>query len=168
MGARYTDGYDFRSGIDGNVLADPFMVSLANTANKGPTSGSATLKGDPVLLNTDRISSSFNVDGAQVTVELYGYVTKRIIKEALDRSPWGVVVCFKNSSFGMHYITFNKCLNPDAKNPNDYVFTVSDPASVNAENASDVIFEESYSYTKLGYRISHAIQMQVWSYEDQQ
>lgn len=167
MGARYTNGYDFRSGIDGNVLADPFMVSLANTANRGPESGNATLKGDPVLLNTERIASSFNVNGAQVCVEFSGYVTKKTIKEALDKSPWGVVVCFKNSSYGMHYITFNKCLNPDAKDPNDYIFTVSDPASVNAGNAADVVFEESYSYKKLGYRIKNAIQIQIWSYEGQ-
>ncbi len=165
MGARYTNGYDFRSGIDGNVMADPYTVALANTNNRGAEGPSATLSGDPVFTSHNGIASRFNVDGKQVRVQIKYSVSKKAIKEALDKSPWGVVVCFENSSYGKHYITFNKCLNPDAKNPNDYIFTVSDPASVNGYNADDVIFEESYSYKRLYYRFYQATLMQIWSYD---
>ncbi len=165
MGARYTNGYDLRSGIDTNVMADPYTVALANVGNKGPEKAATTLWGDPVLTRQNLIASSFNVDGKRVTVQIKYSVTKRAIKEALDKSPWGVVVCFENTAYGKHYITFNKCLNPDAENPNDYIFTVSDPASVNAYNASDVVFEESYSYKRLYYRFYQATVMQVWGHE---
>ncbi len=168
MGARYAKGYDFRSGIQGNLFADPYTVALANTNNVGAASAKQVLPGDPIFTSQNAIASRFNVDGAQVTVDTYYNVTKKKIKEALDRSPWGVVVCFENSSWGKHYITFNKCLNPEEKNPNKYIFTVSDPASLDAYNAADVVFEQSYSYKRLYYRFSQATLMQVWSYEGYQ
>ena len=165
MGARYTDGYDLRSGMKGNVIADPYTVSLANVGHKGPESANTTLWGDPVLTRHTYIASGFNVDGKRVSVQQKYSVTKLAIKEALDKCPWGVVVCFENAAYGPHYITFNKCLNPDAKNPNDYIFTVSDPASTDPSNSADIIFEKSYSYVRLRYRFYNAKLMQIWSYE---
>ena len=165
MGARYTNGYDFRSGIDGNILADPYTVALANTNNRGAESDREVLAGDPVFASHRAIAQRFNVDGKQVSVSIQYNVSKKAIKEALDENPWGVVVCFENSAYGKHYITFNECLNPDAENPKDYIFTVSDPASVNAYNADNVVFEQSYSYKRLYYRFSNATLMQIWGYE---
>ena len=165
MGARYEKGYDLRSGIDGNILADPYTVALANVGHKGPERANVTLWGNPILARQSQIANSFKVDGKNVTVQIKYSVSKLAIKQALDKCPWGVVVCFNNSAYGPHYITFNKCLNPDAENPNDYIFTVSDPASVDAYNAADVIFEQSYSYQKLRYRFYQATQMQIWSYD---
>lgn len=165
MGARLTEGYDMRSGRDGDLLADPYTVSLANIGHNGPKKANTTLWGDPILTVHARIASRFNVDGKRVSVVQKYSVTKAAIKEALDRCPWGVVVCFDNAAYGTHYITFNKCLNPDAKNPNDYVFTVSDPVSNSPHDSADVIFEQSYSYTRLRYRFYNAKLMQIWTYE---
>ena len=165
MGARLTEGYDLRSGKSGNLLADPYTVSLANVGHNGPETANTTLWGDPILTVHSRIASRFNVDGKRVSVVQKYSVTKAAIKQALDQCPWGVVVCFDNAAYGTHYITFNKCLNPDATNPNDYVFTVSDPASTSASNSADIIFEQSYSYTRLRYRFYNAKLMQIWTYE---
>ena len=165
MGARLTEGYDLRSGLEGNLMADPYTVALANTDNYGPKSVSTLLLGDPVFSRHRAIAEKFNVNGAKVSVTVQYTVTKKTIKEALDKSPWGVVVCFKNSAHGTHYVTFNKCLNPDAENWRDYVFTVSDPVSNYRYDSDNVIFEESYSYKRLYYRFSNAYIMQVWDYE---
>lgn len=165
MGARYTNGYDFRSGLEGNLMADPYTVALANTNNKGATSAKETLSGDPVYTVHKRIADRFNVGGAQVTVQIKYTVTKKSIKEALDKSPWGVVVCFENQAYGKHYIVFNKCINPDAKYSSQYQFLVSDPVSFERYDADNVLFEKSYSYRKLNYRFSNATIMQVWDYE---
>ncbi len=165
MGARLTDGYDVRSGIEGNLLADPYTVALANTDNHGATSFSETLWGDPIYTRQNAIAARFNKDGAAVTVSIKYSVTKKTIKEALDKSPWGVVVRFENSAYGIHYITFNKCINPDAENWRDYKFLVSDPAAMTGESADNVLFEQSYSYKRLYYRFSQAQIMQIWDYE---
>ena len=165
MGARLTEGYDVRSGLEGNLIADPYTVALANTDNHGATSFSETLWGDPVFTRHNAIAARFNYNGAPVTVSVKYTVTKKTIKEALDKCPWGVVVRFDNASYGSHYITFNKCINPDAENWRDYKFLVSDPVAVTGEAADNVLFEESYSYKRLYYRFSNATIMQVWDYE---
>ena len=165
MGARYTDGYDFRSGISGNIMADPYTVALANLGHKGPEQGNVTLYGDPIMTRHNAIAAAFNVKGKTVTVKQKYAVTKKAIKEALDECPWGVIVCFENKAYGTHYITFNRCLNPDAETPNDYIFTISDPAAVEPTIASDTVFEESYAYKVLHYRLGQAQLMQIWSYE---
>ncbi len=165
MGARLTDGYDVRSGLEGNLLADPYTVALANTDNHGAKTLSETLYGDPVMTRHNAIAARFNKDGAKVSVSLKYNVTKKTIKEALDKSPWGVVVRFENSAYGVHYITFNKCINPDADDWRDYKFLVSDPAAVSGEAADNVLFEQSYSYKRLYYRYSQAQLMQVWDYD---
>ena len=166
MGARYTQGYDFRSGKEGNIMADPYTVALANVGHTGPESGRVTLYGDPILTRHNAIAAAFNVDGKPVTVtQKYG-VTKKAIKEALDACPWGVIVCFENKAYGTHYITFNRCLNPDATNPSEYIFTISDPAAIEPTIASDTVFEQSYAYKILQYRLGQAKLMQVWSYEE--
>ncbi len=166
MGARYSEGYDFRSGIKGNVMADPYTVALANLGHTGPERGNVTLYGDPILTRHNAIAQAFNVKGKTVTVRQVYSVGKKAIKEALDECPWGVVVCFENKAYGTHYITFNRCLNPDAVNPNDYIFTITDPAAIEPRIASDTVFEESYAYKVLHYRLSQAQLMQVWSYEE--
>ncbi len=165
MGARLTNGYDIRSGLEGNLMADPYTVALANTDNYGAKSFSETLWGDPVFARHKAIAAAFNKDGAQVSVEVKYNITKKKIKEALDESPWGVVVRFDNAAHGSHYVTFNKCINPDAANWRDYKFLVSDPVSMTGADADNVLFEDSYSYKRLYYRYSHITIMQVWDYE---
>ena len=167
MGARYTDGYDFRSGISGNIMADPYTVALANLGHKGPEQGNVTLYGDPIMTRHNAIAAAFNVKGKTVTVKQKYAVNKKALKEALDECPWGVIVCFENKAYGTHYITFNRCLNPNAENPNDYIFTVTDPAAIEPRIASDTVFEESYAYKILHYRLGQAQLMQIWSYEEQ-
>jgi hypothetical protein len=147
-------------------MADPYTVALANIGHKGPESGNVTLYGDPILTRHNAIAAAFNVDGKRVTVtQKYG-ITKKAIKEALDKCPWGVILCFENKAYGTHYIVFNRCLNPDAENPNDYIFTITDPAAVEPTIALDTVFEESYAYKILHYRLSQVQLMQVWGYEE--
>lgn len=166
MGARLTNGYDFRSGLEGNLMADPYTVALANSNNYGPASSSAVLKGDPIMAKYTTLATKFNVDGKKIKVTLTTNVTKKTIKEALDKNPWGVVIGFENSAYGTHFVTFNKCINPDAKNWRDYKFLISDPVSMNRYDADNVLFEESYSYQRLYYRFSNAEKMLIWSIEE--
>ncbi len=165
MGARLTEGYDIRSGLEGNLLADPYTVALANTDNYGAKSFSETLWGDPVLTRHNAIAQRFNYKGAAVRVAIKHTVTKKTIKEALDKCPWGVVVRFDNAAYGSHYITFNKCINPEADDWRDYQFLVSDPVAVTGDTADNVLFEQSYSYKRLYYRYTNATLMQVWDYQ---
>jgi len=166
MGARLTNGYDFRSGLEGNLMADPYTVALANSNNYGPTSSSAVLRGDPILAKYTTIAAKFNVNGKKIKVTLTTNVTKKTIKEALDNNPWGVVVGFENAAYGTHFVTFNKCINPDAKNWRDYEFLISDPVSMNRYDSDNVLFEDSYSYKRLYYRFSNADKMLIWSIEE--
>ena len=162
MDARLDGAYDIRSGKTGNLSADPYTVSLANAGSKGATSSNMTVYGNPVLVGSANIASSFKVDGNSFDVTTSYYVTKKAIKEALDRHPEGVIVGMKrwNSS---HYLLFTECVNPGEKNPNNYQFIVCDPASYTGADGDHVLFEKSYSYVTLGYRFSNMISIEEWN-----
>ncbi len=162
LGARLTEGYDFRSGQNGNLPADPYTVSLANAGSYGAKTAKATLYGNPILLNHNRISTRFNVDGkAIVATQTYAPSVKQI-KEALDKHPEGVVVGMQHYAYGSHYLLFTKCVNPESTNPYGYKFIVCDPAAYTASQGDNVPFEKCYSYLSLGYRYSCATCMIVW------
>lgn len=160
MGATMDVGYDFRSGQDGDLPADPYTVALANSGNTGPVSSKAVLSGNPILVSRSNIESRFTVAGNSIESQISTDVSKKAIKEALDEHPEGVIVYFsmprKNRS---HYIVFTKCLNPEAKNSADYRFEVCDSASYDAERGDHVPFESCISYTSEGYRMSYAVSM---------
>lgn len=63
-----TEGYDFRSGQTGNLPADPYTVSLANSGNYGATSANATLYGNPIYVNHNLIATRFRVNGRSLSV----------------------------------------------------------------------------------------------------
>lgn len=154
LGATLTDGYDFRSGQDGNLPADPYTVSLANTGNTGAVTANDTLFGNPIYVNHNLIATRFNVDGQSLTCTQYYVPNARAIKEQLDKHPEGVIVGMENGSYGSHYFLFTKCLNPEEKNPANYRFEVCDPAAYGTNQKGDhVPFEQCYSYVSLGYRM---------------
>ena len=157
MGATMTSGYDFRSGQRNNLLPDPYTVALANSGNYGPTSSKSVLYGNPILVSLSTILKRFTVRGKAITSTTTGRVTPKAIKEALDMHPEGVIVYFSQPSRNRtHYIVFNRCLNPEEKNPNKYRFEVSDSAAYDAEKGDHVPFEQCISYTAQGYRLSQA------------
>lgn len=162
LGATLTEGYDFRSGQNGNLPADPYTVSLANTGNTGARAAKATLYGNPVLVNHNRIADRFKVDGKALTVTQYYYPSLKQIKEALDKHPEGVVVGMKNAYNGSHYFLFTECLNPEEKNPYNYKFRVCDPAAYDLSQGDNIPFEQCYSYRSLYYRYSNIACMMVW------
>ncbi|MBR4296258.1 MAG: Ig-like domain-containing protein [Clostridia bacterium] len=167
MGAKLTKGYDFRSGQTDNLPADPYTVALANSGNYGATTTKAVLYGNPILVSRSNIDARFDVDGKDVTSTMTYNASKKAIKEALDAHPEGIVVYFsmprKNRT---HYIVFTKCVNPEAKNPNDYRFEVCDSASSTAARGDHVLFEECISYTSEGYRMSNAVSIITWDVVD--
>ena len=162
MGATLDGAYDIRTGKTGSLQADPYTVALANAGSKGATSSNKTVYGNPIYVASNRIAEAFKLKGKSFEVNTTYYVTKKAIKEALDRHPEGVIVGFKkwNSS---HYLLFTKCVNPQEKNPNNYQFIVCDPASYTGKDGDHVLFEKSYSYLTIGYRYSHAVAIEEWS-----
>ncbi len=162
MDARLDGAYDIRTGKTGDLPADPYTVSLANAGSKGATKDAMTVYGNPVLVASSRIAQNFKVNGKSFDVNTNYYVTKKAIKEALDKHPEGVIVGMKkwNSS---HYLLFTKCVNPEEKNPNNYQFIVCDPASYTGSDGDHVLFERSYSYLTLGYRFGNMITIEEWN-----
>ncbi len=159
LGARYTDGYDFRFEADGNLEADPYTVALANTGNRGLFTSSGTLYFNPILMNLRVITSHFTLYGKKLTYEQSYGVTKQKIKEALDAHPEGVIIQMQNTYNGSHYIVVTKCVNPTASNSNDYKFFIYDSAALKREQGDNVLFEDSISYQTMRYTYSHMISM---------
>lgn len=166
LGARMTEGYDFRSRRSGNLESDPYTVALANSYNEGSRSGSGTLYGNPINSVVRLIASKFRADGREITTQTYYYVTKALIKQQLDLHPEGVIVGMDSSFRGSHYLVFTKVLNPDAENPEDYQFLVCDPAAYDPEDGNNVLFEESTSYKNLYYRYSHMLSLITFTVSD--
>ena len=167
MGARLTEGYDFRSGQSGDLPADPYTVALANSGNLGATTSKGSLSGNPILVSRSNIESRFNVGGRAVYSKMTYDVSNKAIKEALDEHPEGVIIYFSRPSKGRtHYIVFTKCLNPDETNPRNYKFEVCDSASYDAARGDHVPFEKCISYTSEGYRMSSAVSMICWYVAD--
>ncbi len=152
LDARMTEGYDLRSGQNGNLEADPYTCALANTYNDGCRSATELLYNDPIYTAMGVIASRFKVDGKTLKPSTYYYANKKMIKEQLDLHPEGVIIGMDSSYMGSHYIVITKCINPDAANPNDYQFLVCDPAAYDPEDGNNVLFEQSTSYKDLYYR----------------
>ena len=163
LGATMTHGYDFRSGQNGSLPADPYTVSLANSGNNGATSPNETLYGNPILVNHNLIATRFTLDGKPLTCTQTYAPTLKQIKEALDLHPEGVIVGMYNRVYENHYLLFTKCVNPEETNPNKYKFIVCDPAAYTPDQGDNVPFEKCYSYVSLGYRYSGATCMLTWN-----
>ncbi|MBR6708676.1 MAG: RICIN domain-containing protein [Clostridia bacterium] len=168
LGATLTKGYDFRSGQTDNLPADPYTVSLANSGNNGAKTAKATLYGNPILVNHQRIASRFNLNGKALTCTQTYYPSNKQIKEALDKHPEGVVVGLYHPYYESHYLLFTKCVNPEETNPNNYKFIVCDPAAYDTKQGDNIPFEQSYSYRSLGYRYYHRSCMLVWDVVDEE
>lgn len=162
LGATMTNGYDFRSGQNGNLPADPYTVSLANSGNNGAKSARATLYGNPIFVNHNLIATRFELDGKALTCTQTYAPSLKQIKEALDKHPEGVIVGMHHPVYESHYFLFTKCVNPDEKNPNNYKFIVCDPAAYGLAQGDNVPFEKCYSYLSLGYRYYQTMCMLVW------
>lgn len=166
LGATLTDGYDFRSGQQGNLPADPYTVSLANTNNKGALTANATLYGNPIYVNHNLIATRFKVGERALTCTQSYVPNAGAIRDALDKHPEGVVIGMQNGSYGSHYFLFTKCLNPEEKNVSKLRFEVCDPAAYatgTTQKGDHVPFEESYSYVSLGYRMWNITCMLTWN-----
>ncbi len=160
LGARYTNGYDFRFEADGNLEADPYTVSLANTGNRGLTEPKGTLYYNPVMTNLRAITSRFTLYGQPITYQTTYGVTKAKLKAALDAHPEGVIVYMKNGYNGSHYIVVTECVNPTAANANDYRFKIYDPSGLHGtKDGENVQFEKSISYVTMRYRYTHFVHM---------
>lgn len=151
LGARYGKGYDFRFDADGALEADPYTVALANTGNRGLTKSSGTLYYNPIMMNLRQITAGFTLFGRKLTFNQSYTVSKKIIKEALDTHPEGVIVHMRSKSES-HYIVIAACVNPEAENPADYQFVVYDSAAQARDEGDGVLFEKSISYDTLYYR----------------
>ena len=152
LGATLEKGYDLRSGQSGNLPADPYTVSLANTYNYGASDTSELLYGDPILASWNAIASRFTVNGKAVGCRKVYFPTLRRIADLLEEHPAGIVVEFKKAS-GTHYVVFAECLNPEAKNQNDLKFIVYDPLGYTADQGDGVLYERTASYLVGGFGI---------------
>lgn len=161
LGAVMEEGYDFRNNQTGNLEADPYTVSLANTYNDGSVDGKGYLRNNPVYLANSAVGSAFTLNHKKLEATTSYYPTKQAIKDALDEHPEGVIVKFKKSN-GTHFIVFVECINPDAEKSSQYEFLVCDPAAYDADMGDHVKFEECASYVNSYYRYSQMVQMTVW------
>ena len=154
MGAVKTTGYDFRSGQEGNLIADPYTVALANTGQYGSDSSTATLSGDPIYMRWQYVIEQFNVDGKTVRLNKVYYPSRTKLKNLLAEHPEGVVVQVTTSTKN-HYLVFAECLNPEEKTASKLKFMVCDSAAYNPEDGDYVLFEDSTTYKYEGYRYSN-------------
>lgn len=159
LGARYTDGYDFRFDAEGNLEVDPYVASLSNSRNHGLTTSSGTLYGNPISVNLSAITSNVTLHGQPITANRYGF-SKQLLKELLDKHPEGVIVGMHKGK-DSHYIVVSECLNPYA-NPSEYRFQIYDSAGLRRNHADNVPFEKSMSYVTIGYRYASMLSITVF------
>lgn len=165
LGAKMTNGYDFRTDTYGDLEADPYTVSLANSGNVG-NDGTGRMYNNPIYIANSTVASAFKVDGKSISADISYSPTKEDIKKALDDHPEGVIVKFKKG-YNTHYIVFTECVNPDAEKSSDYQFIVCDSAAYDAEDGDHVEFEKCRSYTQSYYRYSHMVQLITWNIEEE-
>ena len=151
MGAVKTEGYDFRSGQNGNLIADPYTVGLANAGAFGADTSTSTLRGNPIYMRWAYVAEQFSIDGKPLKLtKVYSPSTTKI-KGILEEHPEGVIVQLSTSTKN-HYIVFTKCVNPEEKTSSKLKFMVCDSAAYLPQNGDNVLFEESTSYIYEGYR----------------
>ena len=145
MGAVKTAGYDLRSGQEGNLIADPYTVGLANSGQHGPDTASTTLRGNPIYMAWSYVAEQFSVDGKPLkTTKLY-YPTRTKIKNILAEHPEGVVVQVEKGKKN-HYLVFAECVNPEEKVNSKLQFIVCDSAAYLPENGQCLPQEKSEGF----------------------
>ncbi len=164
MGAVKTNGYDFRSGQEGNLIADPYTVALANSGQYGPDSPTTTLRGNPIWMAWAYVAEQFNVDGKTVKSNKLYYPTRTKIKNILAEHPEGVVVQVEKGSKN-HYLVFAECINPEEKVNSQLRFMVCDSAAYLPTNGDFVPFEQSTSYLYEGYRYGNIVSVLYFTLE---
>lgn len=165
MGATKTVGYDFRSGQEGDLVADPYTVALANSGNYGSDTSISRLRGDPIYMAWKYTAEQFNVNGKQVQLNKTYYPTVKTIKNILAEHPEGVIVQV-SKGLKNHYIVFAKCTNPEEKISSRLKFIVCDSAAYLPENGDYVEFERSTSYLYEGYRYSNIVSVMYFTLSD--
>lgn len=151
LGATLTNGFDLRSGQNGNLPADPYTVALANTGNVGIASESEVLYGNPTYMSWARVTKRFNVDGEAVSFRRVFTPSRAMIKSLLEEHPQGVIVELARPGKS-HYVVFSKCINPEETTSSKIRFKVFDAAGYYPENGDGVDFEKSTAYIYEGYR----------------
>lgn len=165
MGAVKTKGYDFRSGQEGNLIADPYTVGLANAGAYGSENNTSTLSGNPIYMRWAYVAEQFNVEGKKVILnKVYSPSTTKI-KTILNDHPEGVIVQLSTATKN-HYIVFTECLNPEEKTSSKLKFFVYDSAAYLPENGDNVPFEKSTSYLYEGYRYKNIKSVMYFTLED--
>lgn len=161
MHAVYVNGYDFRSGQNGNLPADPYTVMLANIGHSGFESNFGNYNIDPVYTRWTTITDAFAVNGQKLTYTHKYSGNPNTIKNALLSNPEGIIVEMSNSRQGTHYIVIAECLNPEETNPSKLKFIVYDPLSNDGSDGDGVLFEDSASYA-VGYRYTDFESFYYW------
>ena len=165
MGAVKTKGYDFRSGQEGNLIADPYTVALANSGQYGPEAAETTLSGNPIWMAWAYVAEQFSVDGKTVKSTKLYYPTRTKIKNILAEHPEGVVVQVEKGEKN-HYLVFAECTNPTEKVNSKLQFMVCDSAAYLPANGDFVPFERSTSYVYEGYRYGNIVSVLYFTLED--
>ncbi len=151
MDAVLTEGYDFRSGQENNLAADPYTVGLANSGVYGENKVQNSISNSPNYINHHLIDPRFTVDGKAVQSQMYHGCSLSHIKELLEQHPEGVIVGMYNGYRDTtHYVVFTECLNPDDPYGN-YEFRICDSAASDPSLGDNVPFKQSISYKSLGY-----------------
>ena len=165
MGAVKTNGYDFRSGQTGNLVADPYTVGLANSGAFGAENTTTTLSGNPIYMRWSYVAEQFNVEGKKVILNKVYSPSAAKIKTILADHPEGVIVQLSTSTKN-HYIVFTECLNPDERTSSKIRFLVCDSASYTPESGDNIQFEKSTSYVYEGYRYSNIKSVMYFTLEE--
>lgn len=165
MGAVKTEGFDLRSGQEGNLIADPYTVALANSGQHGPDSANTTLRGNPIYMAWSYVAEQFSVDGKTLKANKLYYPTRTKIKNLLEEHPEGVVVNVEKGSKS-HFLVFAECVNPEEKVNSKLQFIVCDSAAYLPENGDFVPFERSTSYLYEGYRYGNIVSVLYFTLEE--
>ena len=151
MDAVLTEGYDFRTGENNNLIADPYTVGLANSGVYGENKVQNYIMNSTNYINHKLIDPRFTVNGKAVESQMFYGRSLSHIKELLEQHPEGVIVGMYNGYRDTtHYVVFTECLNPDDPYGN-YEFRICDSAASDPVLGDNVPFKQSISYKSLGY-----------------
>jgi len=165
MNAKMTVGYDFRSAQDGNLPADPYTVSLANSGKTQVTNNTDVVYGNPSYVAWKYISDRFFVDGEAMSYrKVYGYPSRKKIKTLLEAHPQGIIAELSKGS-DTHYVVISECVNPNETVSSKIEFRIYDPAAYYPEDGDNVLFSQSTSYKQMYYRYGNISSIIIYDVE---
>ena len=148
--ARLTVGYDFRSGQDGMLPADPYTVALANSGSTGALTGGSVIYGNPVYMAWSRAVSSFETGGQALAIKRVYTQNLATIRKLVEEHPHGIIAMLSRGESN-HCVVIGRCINPEETVASKLQFEIFDPAAYLRYEGDGVLMSETTSARFMHY-----------------